>query len=689
MFDLFYKNSPLRGSLSAVLVITTIFLAGGWILFYPKPAQATLPTIDVAAIARAVFDSIMFVLKWVWEKIQAAYNAAANWITAGIKAWEKSESILAKAAYIAAQIALHTLLNMLTNDIIKWIQDGGEPRFISNWEGFLKSAGNKAGGLFVDKYLGAGWLCEPFDIAIKIPLLKVPTFDERVRCTLEDMGINIRMFLDDFEEGGWAGWIELTKPQGNFYGGYLIAQTEKINREQAAKDAAGQEGGAGRGFLSVKVCVKGYTEDYDTGETDETCSGSGDCGDLEDSVEDDINYLFVCEKEEVSTPASVLSDVTSRAIDRPMESLSRQVADLTDSMGSYAPYIIAISNALINRVIEEGLAEVQRIGPTEEEPDIPLPTGTPVEPMQTPAQAGTDAGNAATLFEQQGLLKENIETQLLPQQQSNLGIMQNIETIQNSILTTLGILFQLSGQPNCSLPSWANSQMTDEWIEPTPDPATQTNKTIKIFQITVDDVGSISIKKSTWQQWHDCAYRDDEDRCVGDWVPFTFYETLEKTTQITDEVTAMEEDISSTNLWIDDIATAIISTDNFIDEANEYIALYDATPQPPTEEEQDALDAKIDAVEIAKESLINDGQIAVQSSEEDIFQLVIGTTDKSYGVLNTTNDLLDIRGVSESHAEAGTLYAQKNSVKDKLSSAQNIYSVCTAPPPENGNGNGE
>jgi hypothetical protein len=170
MFNLFYKNFPLRESLAAVLLMTMIFSAGGWTLFYPKPAQAVFA--DYIGGPANIIANIRDAAKWAWEKIQAAYAYAADQIQVAYTWWQKSETLLARVTRVAAQIALNTVLSMLTNDLIKWIQGEGEPRFISDWRGFLSEAGDKAGGLFVDKYLGAGWLCEPFDVDIFMKISK-------------------------------------------------------------------------------------------------------------------------------------------------------------------------------------------------------------------------------------------------------------------------------------------------------------------------------------------------------------------------------------------------------------------------------------------------------------------------------------------------------------------------------------
>ncbi len=664
MFNLFYKNSPLRESLAAILLMAMIFSAGGWVLFYPKPAQAMVGIPDIIGGPANIVANVRDAAKWAWEKVQAAYAYAADQIKTAYIWWQKSNTLLARASRVAAQITLHTVLNMLTNDLVKWIQGGGEPRFISDWEGFLKEAGDKAGGLFVDKYLGAGWLCEPFDVDIKIALLRVPSFDERVKCTISDIVENIHDFYEDFRAGGWQGWIELTKPKNNLYGAYLIAHNEKIRLEDAAEEAAEKEGISGRGFLSIKVCTKGKIVNNYDGSTYSTCNDTESCKSAKESVEGDMDYSFECEKEKVSTPGSVLSDVTSRALDRSMDTLSRQVADLTDSLGQFAPYIIAVSNALINRLLKEGLAAIKTSGPSSENPSEPLPASTPTAELETPAGALLAQDQATFLVEQQMLLKENLETRLLPQQQSNLSVMHGLENIQNNILVTLADIFE---EPNCSLPSWASSQIIDTITEPGPP-----IQVIKTIQITASGIGSILIKETSWTEW------DPNAGEYGEYVTYHVYENIESSSQISSQITGLEEDIGETNQWISDTATAIASTNGFIDAVDGYIALYDATLQPPTEEEQAALDAKKEEVNTANDLLISDGQTITDSSAEDIVQLSNDTQETNMTVNQTTDNLLQARGMSEQYPQEDTLYAQKQSLQAKLSQAQTHLSNCQA-----------
>jgi hypothetical protein len=645
MFNLFYQNSSLRNSLAGILVITTIFSIGGWVLFYPNSTQAQFGggAADIIGgpyqIEQTVWDKVKFGIKQTWNTIDKAFQK----IQTAIAVWEKSDRLLVRAAAAAAEIALVTILNMLTNEIIKWIQGGGEPRFVTNWQDFLKDAADKVGGEFVDQYLGAGWLCEPFDLDIKIALLDVPTFDERVRCTISDIVENINTFYDDFSKGGWAGWIELTKPRNNFYGAYHIALEEKLKLEALAKEAAGQEAIAGRGFLSPKVCVRGHLEDMCTGYDTNTCNNKDSCYDLKDTAKKSNCHKFVCDKEVASTPASVISDVVSRAADRNLELLQDQIADLTDSKGILAPYITAIGHALINRIMKEGLAFITESGPTIDKPSRPIPAGRPVYQVdQTPAQVTQTQASATSLLKQQKLLKENLETQLLSQQQSNLSVMQSIESTQTNILTTLkDTLAQ-----NCPLPSWANTQTIS------------TTENTETIQITASGIGTILIEKTTVSET-------------------TTYQIKKTIPQITNQITALEKDIEQTNQWIADTAKAITSTNGYIQAADDYLTLYQQTLQPPTAEEQAALDQKKQAIEAAKNLAISDGQKAAQSSSTDLEQLDKDTQDINITVNQTTNNLLQARGISQEYPQHGTLYDQKKSLQTKLSQVQSNLLTCS------------
>ncbi|MBU4579974.1 hypothetical protein KKB43_03065, partial [Patescibacteria group bacterium] len=130
MFNFFLKNSRLKESLACVLIMAAIFSTGVWVLLCPKPAQAALSTM--------VFDALLYAgkmvwnaVKWVYDKAAAAYHAAADWISAKLGLSQRVLDFLTWARATALNILLHQILAQLTNDITAWIQNGTEPRFLS------------------------------------------------------------------------------------------------------------------------------------------------------------------------------------------------------------------------------------------------------------------------------------------------------------------------------------------------------------------------------------------------------------------------------------------------------------------------------------------------------------------------------------------------------------------------------
>ncbi len=633
MFCLFYQNKPLKENIVGLLIISMLFTGGVWAFFQPKPVQA----ITVVEVASVPAQTIQDFAKWLWEKAAEAYHSAASWISARIDAWKLSDTFLKRAAVAALDIVLRMVLAMITNEIIKWIQGGGEPRFINDWKGFLKDIADKAGGIFVDKYLGMGFLCEGFDIDIKIALLDVPKFDDRVKCTISDIVDNISDFSNDFSKGSWKGWITLTEPRNNFYGGYLMAREEKLMIEEEAREAAALEAQAGKGFWSPRVCVKGYV-----GETGETCSGKDDCDGLKGETS------FVCENDVSTTPGATISDITSKAVTQELTILENQIGDLADSTGPYLkPYITAIANALVNRALKEGLSFVQGLGPDADNPNRPLPGGTTVGDVDTtPEGAVSGQGEASSLVEQQELLKENLETQLLKEQRLNLSILENILDTQEE---TLDVLVQIIKENDCPLPYFASSEIIDtNEID---------NETIEYtIRISSTDVGTATIKKRVF----------DDDREI-----IITYHSQENHPQIEPEYVAMGNEIDLTNQWVGQVAESIRATNGYNQAAQEYLDLYQRTLQPPTEEEQAALDIKKQLMDAAERLAIEKGEIAIKVEAGTITTLDVLNTEtqaKSIDTIQEITSLITARGMA-AYPQPGTYYGKRADALSKRSAA--------------------
>ncbi|MDP2629479.1 MAG: hypothetical protein Q8P45_02130 [Candidatus Harrisonbacteria bacterium] len=197
------------------------------------------------------------------------------------------------------------ILDVMVDDIITWIQGGGEPRFITNWNAFLDDAVNVAIGDFAQE-IGAGYLCQPFSTQLQIALNPVKRFSEAITCTLDDIVGNIENFYQDFANGGWIAYQSSLELQNNFYGSYFLAQEERDRRIARAQFEALEDARAGGGFLSQR----------------------------------DANGNIV-------TPGSTIGGLVKEAIGADFKFIvnADQLSD----------YVASIADALINRIIREGV----------------------------------------------------------------------------------------------------------------------------------------------------------------------------------------------------------------------------------------------------------------------------------------------------------------------------------------------
>src|SRR3989344_1346123 len=286
--------------------IILVLLVAVLVLMAPKPASSatlTFETNPALVKGQTLFQSITSVATGA-SKIQTFFEWAFRVATEALK---------------------RQLLNMMVDQIVSWIQGGGKPKFITDWNGFLTDATDQAGGQFIQE-LGLGQLCSAFGPQLKAAFIPIPTFSDRSSCTLSQVGANLDAFLKDFRNGGWAAWNEMVlKPQNNVYGAYLIAWDEKNRRESAAQKAAAAEAQAGKGFLSVKRCIQSPTVDNPETAQLET----------------------VCDKYETITPGAVVGDLAAQAVGSDIDWLVN-----ANDLGAY---VSAITNAILNRMFAEGI----------------------------------------------------------------------------------------------------------------------------------------------------------------------------------------------------------------------------------------------------------------------------------------------------------------------------------------------
>lgn len=278
------------------------------ILFIQR-AHATLPVIDaehiIAAIANSISEIVSSVMEWVKD--------AARW--AADKAW-----------ILAVEVLKKRLLDMIVDQIVAWIQGGGTPKFITDWQGFLLDAANAGVGDIV-KQLGLGFLCSPFNLQIKLALSPIPKFSQRASCTLDKIVSNIENFYSDFRNGGWIAYQTQWQPANNYYGSVLMAYDEALTEGARRKEAAKNEGTADQGFLSTKRCVQKTFDD--------------------DGVE------IGCAKFEVTTPGKTIGDTLSKAVGSDI--------DYIVNARDLSAYIAAIADAAINRLVRAGVDGIRGV----------------------------------------------------------------------------------------------------------------------------------------------------------------------------------------------------------------------------------------------------------------------------------------------------------------------------------------
>ncbi len=321
------------------ILIFLICLSSGVGLFYPKKAEAIFGLGDI------VFDPSnlgQWVKNAALKTKEIAIQGKGLAIDLAKWAWDQKNTALK----IAMAKFRKLLLDMIVNEIIVWIQGGGDPKFITDWEGFLRNAADVAGATALEELIGKSTMNElcygDWGPRINIALSAPQKFENSITCTFDDIKANFTNFTNNFHNGGWEAWIKTTEMQNNPYGLYLLTLDEKLERELIAKEAAIQRASAGSGILSDRVCKQQIcVDDYSGQKT--TSTGS--------FAENEIGNDCWCELWETKVPAKIVGDGLSKSLFSDVEWLQNNE--------EWESYVVAISDALINRFINEGISAIK------------------------------------------------------------------------------------------------------------------------------------------------------------------------------------------------------------------------------------------------------------------------------------------------------------------------------------------
>ena len=300
------------------------------------------------------------------------------------------------------------ILDMIVNQIVDWISGGGRPKFVTDWGGLLDNAVNVAVGRTIEE-IGAGFLCEPFNLQVRLSLLPVQTFGEQITCTLDEVVANIQNFYDDFRNGGWLAYSATVQPQNNIYGALYLSWDRELANIARDVEAAENEAISSGGFLSQKECEEEYGP-WPAGGAPPDLDGDGAEG-------DDPNRCTII------TPGDAVGALASKAIAADIEYLIE--ADDLEA------YISAIVNALINRVITEG---VGLLGAGSVPPQPPSPPNV-CAGLTGPALTAclnyvNGAGAVSFQIARQNLIVQ-IDALLNPRGEAQAFITNSIQRLQN------------------------------------------------------------------------------------------------------------------------------------------------------------------------------------------------------------------------------------------------------------------
>lgn len=279
-----------------------------------------------------------------------------------------------------------SILYQFSTQITDWIVKDEKPQFIKSPGKFLEDTARLAVDRTISKI--APNLCEPFrlNVQIQIPTVarEANPFYEQVTCTLDQVTSNIENFYNNFRDGGWVAYQEMWKPQNNYFGAMMLIESELAAQQQAALQMAQDDLNRGQGFRSERQCTEwtlhkkiecpapgpdgsvtasmrramGITEMieddcYKTSVFAEEFPEDGSAPDLPADASPDDYYS--CTKNEITTPATLTSDISKRAQQTDFDYISQMQSNDIEN------FLETIENAIINKLVKSGVKGLRNL----------------------------------------------------------------------------------------------------------------------------------------------------------------------------------------------------------------------------------------------------------------------------------------------------------------------------------------
>ncbi|KKU91581.1 MAG: hypothetical protein UY23_C0001G0187 [Candidatus Jorgensenbacteria bacterium GW2011_GWA1_48_11] len=346
-----------------IVVITLLTVVANGLVMPPRAAAATSA---LEACAGSIGSGILSLLggrglSALSGTVPTSDAGAQTQIAAG-----RVQSCVQVVTEQLAQLALATLkrrvLDVMVDETINWINGGGSPQFVTNFNDFINSAGQAAAGDVI-RGVGLGQMCQ----GLRMPVIQfltggraagAPPFSQQITCTLDQVVNNINDFYNNFQSGGWIAFNESWRPQNNYYGAILIAGDELISKTLESERAAQTSAIAGQGYSPTQRCLE-WTLWGDQGDAGGTIIATADGSTFGDpripppvpdnvSPDDYLNVYWYCSQITNTTPGSTLAGVTQRA-------LTAHVDNVINAQ-TFADYAEALVGAAINRLVQESVS---------------------------------------------------------------------------------------------------------------------------------------------------------------------------------------------------------------------------------------------------------------------------------------------------------------------------------------------
>ncbi|MCR4328754.1 MAG: discoidin domain-containing protein [Patescibacteria group bacterium] len=251
------------------------------------------------------------------SKAFQTHEAKATTTTWLRRLWEWGQKIF-------LQQLKNQLISLLEQQIVNWINGGGSPQFVTDWQGFISTAFNNAAGAAIQEILPG--LCQPSSpllrISLVLPSVNIPVYSG---CTLNQVISNVKNFYSSFRSGGWVQYGVTFEPTGNYFGAIIEGHDRVTRTALAAADAAKNKALAGSGFLSTEVCPSTNKSPGAEG-----CPGG--------------------EHPLIRTPGSVLGATVTKALGSNF--------DLIVNANDIGGLVQTVTNAALTRIVTLGLSAV-------------------------------------------------------------------------------------------------------------------------------------------------------------------------------------------------------------------------------------------------------------------------------------------------------------------------------------------